>query len=122
MIKLMEGLPENVIGFEAVGTVEAADYDDILEPVVRAADEAHEKLRMLYVLGEDFEGYSGGAMWEDTKLGVGNWTSFERIAVVTDHAGYRHAVNAFGWLLPGKVKTFDLGDLDDAIEWVGDDG
>lgn len=118
MIKLIEGLPSNAIGFEAIGTVDASDYDEVLEPAVRGAKEAQEKLRMLYVLGEDFEGYSGGAMWEDTKLGVGNWSSFERIAVVSDHAGYRNAVNAFGWMLPGEVKTFDLDDLDDAVEWV----
>ena len=118
MITLIEGLPDNVVGFEASGEVRAGDYDDVLDPAIRAATGAHDKIRMLYVLGEDFEGYSGGAMWEDTKLGLTNWTEFERIAVVTDHDGYRGAVRAFGWMIPGELKTFDLDDRSEAEAWI----
>jgi len=59
-------------------------------------------------------------MWEDTKLGLSHWTSFERIAVVTDHAGYRDAVNAFGWMIPGQVKTYRLADRGIAEAWISE--
>ncbi len=118
MIRLLDGLPDSVIGFEAVGEVEAADYRSVLDPAVDAAVASHDKVRLLYVLGEEFEGYSGGAMWEDTKVGVKNWSHFEKIALVSDHRSYIDAVKAFGWLIPGEVKTFPLADSEAARTWV----
>jgi hypothetical protein len=118
MIKILEGLPDNVIGFEAVGTVTAGDYDDVLEPAVAAVRDTNEKARMIYVLGDQFEGYSGGAMWEDTKLGVSNWSGWEKIAVVTDHGAYRDLIKAFGWVLPGEVRVYPTSERDAAIAWA----
>ena len=118
MIRLLDGLPDGVIGFEAVGEVEAADYESVLDPAVAASVAANHKIRLLYVLGEEFEGYSGGAMWGDTKLGLKNWTHFEKVAFVSDRKAYVDAVRAFGWLIPGEVKTFSLAESDAARTWV----
>ncbi|RLE18735.1 MAG: STAS/SEC14 domain-containing protein [Actinobacteria bacterium] len=118
MIRLIEGLPSNVIGFEAVGEVESDDYKNVLDPALDAAVADHDKIRFLYVLGAEFEGYSGGAMWQDTKVGVSHWAKFERIAFVSDHKAYDDMVKAFGWMIPGKLKVFALADLADAKEWV----
>jgi SpoIIAA-like len=70
------------------------------------------------VLGADFTGFSGGAMWEDGKLGLGHITRWERIAVVAREAWVRHAVNAFGYLIPGEVMVFDLADEAGASAWI----
>jgi SpoIIAA-like len=118
MIRLLEGLPDHVIGFEAVGKVEAADYESVLDPAVDAAVAANDKIRLLYVLGEEFEGYSSGAMWGDAKLGLKNWTHFEKVAFVSDHRSYVDGVRAFGWLIPGEVKTFSLSESEAARTWV----
>jgi hypothetical protein len=37
---------------------------------------------------------------------------------VAREAWVRHAVNAFGYLIPGEVKVFDLADEADAAAWV----
>lgn len=43
MIELLEGLPDGVVGFEAVGEFESADYKTIAAPEVeRALGAAHE--------------------------------------------------------------------------------
>lgn len=118
MIELIPALPEHVIGFVAKGEVTKADYEDVLEPAVEAALQSHDKLRLLYVLGADFTGYSGGAAWEDGKLGVAHLTRWEKIAVVSDQDWVRHTVGVFGYLIPGKVKVFSLADEADASEWV----
>ncbi len=118
MLKQIEGLPSNVVAFEASGRVEAGDYKTVLDPAMDAALATNESIRFLYVLGSGFEGYSGGAMWEDTKVGVGNWTRWEKIALVTDNHVYHDAVKAFAWLVPGEVKLFALSELDSAKEWV----
>ena len=120
MIRLIDNLPENVVGFEAVGEVTTGDYKSVLDPALDAALETHDKVRLLYVLGDEFTGYSGGAMWEDTKVGVSSWTHYERIALVTDHKGYRDGANAVGWMIPGKFKTFGVADLVEARAWVAE--
>jgi hypothetical protein len=117
MIEMIEGLPEDVVGLEAVGEVSADDYRSVAVPAVdRARSDA--KVRLLYVLGERFTGYSGGAMWEDLELGISHPFSWERIAVVTDHDHVRTMVKGMGWLIPGKVKAFPLDARADAEAWV----
>ncbi len=118
MIEMIPALPEHVIGFVAKGEVTKADYEDVLEPAVAEALQSHDKLRLLYVLGADFTGYSGGAAWEDGKLGLAHLTRWEKIAVVSDQDWVRHTVNVFGYLIPGKVKVFSLAEEADASEWV----
>ena len=67
MIKIIEDMPLGTIGLEAVGKVTEDDYRDVLLPAVSAAVERND-VRLLYILGEDFESYSPGAMWADTKF------------------------------------------------------
>ena len=120
MIRLIDGLPDNVIGFEAVGEVRAGDYKSVLDPAVDAALVGRDKIRLLYVLGDDFDGYSGGAMWEDTKIGVSHWSKFEKIALVTDHKGYEDGVNAFAWMMPCELKVYAVAGRADAEAWVAE--
>lgn len=118
MIRLVDGLPDNVVGFEAVGEVRAGDYDSVFEPAIAAALAKNDKIRVLYVLGDEFDGYSGGAMWEDTKIGVSRLSHWERIAVVTDHGLYSDGIKAFGWMIPGDVRVFGNADIDAAKAWI----
>jgi hypothetical protein len=118
MLELLPGLPDQVLGIKAIGEVEDDDYDDVLVPAIEDRLTRHEKIRLLYVLGPEFEGYEADAMWEDAKLGMKTFTSYERIAVVTDSTLIRRSVSAFGWLMPGEVKTFPAGELDAARTWI----
>ena len=68
MIQLLTDLPAGVVGIEAVGHVEAEDSTRVVEPAVREALDRSDKVRLLYVLGEQFEGYSAAASWADAKL------------------------------------------------------
>lgn len=120
MIRLIEGLPSDVVGFEGVGEVRSDDYTSVLDPAVDAAVAAHDRVRLLYILGNDFDGYSGGAMWQDTKVGVAHWSKWEKIALVTDHTVYADGVRAFSWMVPGEVRVFSTADLDDAKSWVAE--
>ena len=120
MIRTIDGLPDNVVAVEAIGTVDATDYKTVLDPAISSALAAHEKIRLLYLLGSEFSGFSGGAMWEDAKTGVGHWTSWEKIALVTDTRWVADGVKAFGWMVPGEVRTFGLAELDAAKSWLTD--
>jgi len=118
MIETIPGLPENVVGFEAVGKVSADDYKDVLIPTAEAALKKGGKVRLLYVLGERFEEISPGAMWQDTKLGVEHLGSWEKMALVTDVDWIGHTVKAFGWMMPGEVRVFPVAERADAEAWA----
>lgn len=117
MLRPLPDLPAGVIGFEAVGEIHADDYRDVLRPAVDAAA-AGGGVRLVYVLGGEFTGYSAGASWEDAKLGLGHLEAWRRLAVVSDHEWVGHMVGAVGWLIPGDVRTFALADRAAAARWA----
>ena len=118
MIEVIEGAPEGVIAFRAVGKVTSEDYDSVLTPTVKKAIADHGKVRIVFEMGEAFEGFTAGAAWEDARFWVPNLTSWERCAVVTDHELMGKALSAFSAIMPGEVKTFPVGQLDQALEWA----
>lgn len=118
MIRLLEDPPDNVLGVEASGKVTDDDYERVLIPALRERLDADGKIRFVYVLGEEFESWTLGAMWEDAKLGVSDLRAWEKVAVVTDKDALRHMAKAFGWMIPGDVRVFGLNELDAAKEWA----
>jgi hypothetical protein len=120
VIEPLANLPANVIGFEAIGEVEASDYRDVLVPAIDAAAEQGE-VRLVYVLGDRFKSYSMGAGWLDAKLGLRHFGAWKRAALVSDHDWVQHLVTVFGWMVPGEVKRFSLAEQDEAIAWAAGD-
>jgi SpoIIAA-like len=118
MISLIEGLPDEVVAAEAKGKVTADDYESVLVPAVERARERFGKVRLLYVIGEDFESFSAGAMWDDTKLGLEHPRSWEKLALVTDVDWIRRTFHMVGWMIPGELKIFANAELEDAKRWV----
>lgn len=116
MFEPITGLPEGVIGFEAVGKVEVPDYEDVLMPAI-ARGAAAGGVRLILVLGDRFTGYSSGAMKEDAGL-VSHAKAWKRTAVVSDLGWVAHLSTAFGWMVPGKFEHFGLAERDAAIAWV----
>ncbi len=116
MIKELSDLPTSVIGFEAGGKLQAEDYRDVILPALQRAAEAGE-VRFVIVI-PDFDGMSGGALWQDLKLGVEHLRAWKRIALVTDIEWMRHMTALFGWMTPGETKVFALAERQQAIAWV----
>ena len=110
--------PDNVLGLRAVGKLEKSDYETVLEPAVDAMVASNGEVRLVYVLGDEYDGYTAGAAWEDAKLGISHASKWKRIAVVTNHDWMRHAVSMMGWMVPGEVKTFGVEEESKAIEWA----
>lgn len=117
MIKIIQDMPVGTIGLEAVGKVTEEDYRNVLLPAISSAVERTD-VRLLYVLGDDFDSYSPGAVWADTKLWAGHPRAWKRVAIVSDADWLENSIKAFGWLVPGEVKIFETDDLDEAKEWL----
>jgi len=121
MIERIADMPDGTLGFEAIGEVTADDYRDVMVgPVHTMAGGG--KARLLYLLGPRFERFTSGAMWEDTKVGLSEPLHWERVALVTDVEWVRHLTAAFGWMVPGKFRTFAVADLEDAKAWTAASG
>ncbi len=120
MIEVLTDLPDRVLGLRASGEVTADDYKTVLVPAIEEKLTRQTKVRLLYVLGDEFKGYTGGAAWEDAKVGMKHLTSFDRIAVVTDVDWIEKMVRAFGFALPGEVRVFGNDDLEPARRWISE--
>lgn len=116
MITELGGLPEGVTGIEASGRIAAEDYRDVVVPAVERAAKAGD-VRFVIVI-RDFDGVSGGAVWQDLKMGIEHFRAWKRIALVTDIEWMSHVTDLFGWMTPGETKTFPLERRDEAIEWA----
>ena len=120
MITSITGLPNNVLGFTAHGEITAEDYQSVLVPAVEAKLYKMDRIRMLYVLGEGFEGITSTAAWEDTKVGLKHLTQFSRIAVVSDVGWINTSVKAFGFAMPCEVRVFHNKNLQEASTWISE--
>lgn len=116
--EVMEGLPEDVVGIVAHGKLTRAAYEGDLIPLIEARIAKEGKVKLLYVLGEAFEGFTAGAAWEDTKVGLLHLADFAKIAVVSDAEWIRMGVKLFAPMLRAPVSVFALDDLDAAKAWI----
>ena len=121
MVERITDMPAGTLGFRVTGDVRREDYDRVLVPELRAAMEAGDGLRTLYLI-EGLDDMEAGALWADTKLGVdmgvrhrGDW---ERSAIVTDISWMVHAMKVFGWMVPGEARVYPVAELDAAKAWV----
>jgi hypothetical protein len=118
MIDLQQIPDSNIIIATANGKISGDDYESVLIPAIEGALKEYEKLRLLYVLGEEYDGYKGEALWDDTKIGLKEFTHFEKIGVVSDKKWIRRSIKAFGFLIPGEVKLFKNDELGEAKTWI----
>lgn len=118
MIQRIENLPEDVLGFRASGTVTGRDYELVIIPAVDRAVERRDRVRLLYHLPPDFEGFDAHALWDDTKIGLTHLTSWDRIALVTDLGWLRRATKALGFVMPGEVRVYENRAFDEARDWI----
>jgi hypothetical protein len=118
MIEIIESFPSNVVGAIAKGRITRNDYDEVLIPRIKQTLQRHEKIRCYYELGPEFSGMDAGAVWEDMILGFEYLLRWERVAAVTDINWIAHALNAFRFLMPGRMKVFPTSETAQARAWI----
>jgi hypothetical protein len=78
MMNLLTNLPDHVVGVSASGQVDAKGYETVLMPAIDSALQWHERVRLLCQLTPEPTGFTSAAMWDDAKLGLANWKTWER--------------------------------------------
>ena len=122
MIRVMCELPPGVLGFEARGKVTAQDYQTVMMPEINRVVAGGDKLRIVYQLGSDFEGFTVGAMFDDAITGVGHLKAWERAAVVSDVDWVHKSFGFFAALMPVTMRLFRNAELEAATGWVAGEG
>jgi hypothetical protein len=117
-VTVMQGLPDDVIGISVAGVIEARDYEETIVPLIEAKLAAHGKVKLVYRIGPEFEAFTPGAVWSDTRVGIKHLTRFSKVAVVSDIGWIRHAVRVFAPMIPAEVHVFPDGALADAKAWI----
>jgi SpoIIAA-like len=119
MIELLEGFPDSIVAVSCRGQVTKKDYDTVLVPAVDKALKAHEKVRLYYEAGPGFAGIDAAAAWEDFKVGMGHFSRWKRVAVVTDVDWITQTIRIFGFLMPGDMRVFPTAEAAQARSWIG---
>lgn len=114
----LDGFPPDVLAIEARGRVDHDAYADELIPAIEARIAAQGKVKLLYILGADFAGFTAGAALEDAKVGLLHLARFARVAVVSDIAWMAAAVRLFAPLIPCPVRVFSGNDRGAAESWI----
>jgi hypothetical protein len=117
-VTLIEGLPDDTVGISVRGVIDAKDYDESIVPAIEAALAKHRKIKVIYRIGPEFESFTAGALWSDTRLGTANLMRFSKVAVVTDVPWMRGAVRVFPPLMPAEVRVFHDRELEAAKAWI----
>jgi hypothetical protein len=117
-VEWISDLPDDVVGFRAIGTLNAKTYEQDIIPAIETRLVVHDHLKLLIQLGPEFEGYTAGAVWDDAKLGLMHLGDFTRVAIVTDVNGFRAATRLFAPLMKGEVHVFANRELHVAREWI----
>ena len=118
MIEKLKDLPAGITGVKAVGKISKEDYEQVFTPLLDEARREGRRIRFLYQLGPEFEGFTPAAAWEDAKIGLHYLRLFEGCAVVTDVAWVREMTRLMGFLMPCPVRQFGNQELDQAVAWL----
>ena len=118
MLKLLEGLPDNVLGVSAEGKITGKDYETVLMPAIEEMFKTNKKIRMIYQLGNKFSGFDFTAMLDDAKMGMKHLSAWDRIALVSDHEMINTFAKFFGHMLSCELRIFKNAKLEEAKKWI----
>lgn len=120
MIEFLPDMPPGVTGIRVSGRL-AGDELREAKPVLQERLETGE-IRIVEVIGPDYEGFGPGGLVEDLKLGLGtvlpHHSAFKRIAIVSDKEWVAHTLHALAWMMPGELCVFGLDELERAKQWA----
>ena len=118
MFKFIDDTTDDVLAIETLGKVTHDDYTNKLIPAANKIIKEYGNLKALYVIGDEFDGFELGALWDDTMFGFQHWSDVSHIAVVTDHQWVQSMTAFFAPFFPGIVRVFALSRLEEAKSWI----
>lgn len=121
MLATVPDMPAGITAIEAVGTITAEDYAEIVGPLLDDAHDQGRRLRILLHLGPRYEGFTAGAVWEKAGIWMrhpGLWHGVAAYALVSDIRWVVDLVRLAGVLVPFPMRVFGDDSFDEAVAWL----
>ncbi len=118
---MLEVMPEStgkILWLRAAEKLTEKDYREVLVPRLEAVLREHGKVRVLFHLDPDFQGWTAGGLWEDLKLDWQHLGDFEKVALVGASIWVDAGMKLFAHFMPGQVRTFLREHLAEAWIWI----
>ncbi len=119
-ITLLDGFPNDVVAAEFHGNVDSEQFEKVLKPAVVSRIAQEGKVKLFYVLGDDFGKLSSGFALDDAGFALRHMHKVARIAIVTDKKWLRRSARLFSHLVSPEVQVFRLKDMEAARTWITD--
>lgn len=118
MIREIENLPANIVGFRAIDEVTEKDFTEVVMPKVKALIDKTDELNYLLILDTSIKNFTMGAWMKDAFMGIKHLIKWKRAAIVSDVDAIRTFTTGFSVVMPGEFKGFKHAELAAAIKWV----
>jgi len=117
---MLEILPEshaNILGVKATGALTSQEIQECLVPHLKAVIQAHGRVRVLFSLDEDFQGWDMEALQQDG-FGAKQLKAFQKVAVVGASWRVGLQMKLLALLISGEVRNFSGAELPEAWTWI----
>lgn len=115
-VKVEEISQNGLIEIKIIGKLQKDDYD-VLVPFMEDILDRNDKVRMLVEL-VDFEGWSAGAVWEDTKFGLKHFLDIDRIAFIGDRKWEKRMSLFCKVFTKAEVRFYEPDNVRKAKYWL----
>ncbi len=117
-MEYLPGLPDDVIG--VMWHDERSDHQTFaaLAPSARDQLAGRHDVRLCARYADGTKAKSTRIALDDLTRGMGAWRDFDRIAIITDEASVRHAVQFFGPFFHGPIRVFRNAQGAEARAWL----
>jgi hypothetical protein len=117
---MLEILPEsqaNILGVKAGGTLTSRELQEVLVPRLQAIIQEHGRVRVLFSLDEEFQGWDLEALQRDG-FGPQQLKAFQKVAVVGASWRVSLQMKLLTFLISGEVRNFSRAELPEAWTWL----
>jgi hypothetical protein len=118
-IQLNEEHGGKLLVIHVCGQLTKEDYEKILPEFERLVW-LHVKLRVLFEM-TDFQGWTAGALWEDTKFEMHHLNDIDRLAVVGEQEWQQGMTAFYQPFTKATIRYFDQADATQARNWLGEE-
>ena len=92
------------------------DYEAFV-PMIESQIQAGSPVRLLVELHE-FDGWTAGALWEDTKFAARHFSDIDRLAVVGESRWQQGMTVFFKPFTAADVRYYDMQEIETARRWI----
>ena len=115
-IKLEETAVGKIVTLKFIGKLSKEDYE-LFVPQLEELMGQSDKVSLLVEL-RDFQGWTVGALWEESKFAAKHFSDIKRLAIVGDRKWEKGIAVFTRAFTNARVRYFDISEMDGAKEWI----